>query len=128
MLEEDPLDREKLYQMLHKGTRWVYQPPGWFGDFDNCLWDIAGKAAGLPVYALVGRVREQFPVYLTGGDGTVADYLRAIEAGREIGINAYKFHSYKGGKADIPILREVREEVGPDYVLLHDPGLFLYIA
>ena len=64
-----------------KGTRWVYQPPGWFGDFDNCLWDIASKAAGLPVYALVGRVREQFPVYLTGGDGTVEDYLRAIEAG-----------------------------------------------
>ena len=121
VLGEDPLDREKLYQMLYKGTRWVYQPPGWFGDFDNCLWDIAGKAAGLPVYALVGRVREQLPVYLTGGDGTVADYLRAIEAGREIGINAYKFHSYKGGKADIPILREVREAVGPDYALLHDP-------
>lgn len=121
VLGEDPLDREKLYQMLHKGTRWVYQPPGWFGDFDNCLWDIAGKAAGLPVYALVGRVRKQFPVYLTGGDGTVEDYLRAIEAGREIGINAYKFHSYKGGKADIPILREVRDAVGPDYALLHDP-------
>ena len=27
VLGEDPLDREKLYQMLHKGTRWVYQPP-----------------------------------------------------------------------------------------------------
>ena len=121
VLGEDALDREKLYQMLHKGTRWVYQPPGWFGDFDNCLWDIAGKAAELPVYALVGRMREQFPVYLTGGDGTVADYLHAIEAGREIGINAYKFHSYKGGKADISILREVREAVGPDYALLHDP-------
>lgn len=121
VLGEDPLDRERLYQMLHKGTRWVYQPPGWFGDFDNCLWDIAGKAAGLPVYALVGRVRGQFPVYLTGGDGTVVDYLQAIEAGKEIGINAYKFHSYKGGKADIPILREVREVVGPHYALLHDP-------
>ena len=112
---------ENYTRCCTKGTRWVYQPPGWFGDFDNCLWDIAGKAAGLPVYALVGRVREQFPIYLTGGDGTVEDYLGAIEAGREIGINAYKFHSYKGGKADIPILREVREAVGPDYVLLHDP-------
>ena len=44
--------------MLHKGTRWVYQNPGWFGEFDNCLWDIAGKAAGLPVYALIGKVRD----------------------------------------------------------------------
>lgn len=121
VIGEDALDREKLYQMLHKGTRWVYQNPGWFGDFDNCLWDIAGKAAGLPVYALIGRVRERFPVYLTGGDGTVEDYLGAIERGREFGINAYKFHSYKGGKADIPIVREVRSEVGDDYILIHDP-------
>jgi L-alanine-DL-glutamate epimerase-like enolase superfamily enzyme len=66
-------------------------------------------------------VREHFPAYLTGGDGTVEDYLKAIEAGRELGINAYKFHSYKGGQADIPILREVRQVVGPDYILINDP-------
>ncbi|NDE06003.1 MAG: hypothetical protein EBZ89_01255 [Chloroflexi bacterium] len=39
----DPMRREELYQRLHHGTRWVYQTPGWFGNFDNCLWDIAGK-------------------------------------------------------------------------------------
>lgn len=121
VLGEDPLHRERLYQMLHKGTRWVYQPQGWFGSFDNCLWDIAGKAAGLPVYALVGKVRERFPVYLTAGDAPVEEYLRHIEAAREWGVNAYKFHSYKGGKADIPIFRQVRKEVGPDYDLITDP-------
>jgi len=118
---EDPFDRERLYQMFHKGTRWVYQNPGWFGGFDNCLWDIAGKAAGLPVYALIGRVRERFPVYLTGGDMDVEGYLNHIERGRQMGIRAYKFHTYKGGKADIPIYRVVREAVGPDYALITDP-------
>lgn len=117
----DPLHREQLFQMLQKGTRWVYQPPGWFGDFDNCLWDIAGKIANLPIHALVGRVRERFPVYLTSGNGTLADYLKHIESGREFGIRAYKFHTYKGGKADIPIFRQVRREVGPDYELINDP-------
>ncbi|MBM3262936.1 MAG: hypothetical protein FJY97_05855 [candidate division Zixibacteria bacterium] len=118
----DPFHREYLYQKLHKGTRWVYQPYGWFGDFDNCLWDITGKAAGLPVYALIGRVRERFPVYLTGGDMTLEGYLEHIETGRKKwGITAYKFHSYKGGKADIPILKTVRREMGPDYVLINDP-------
>ena len=116
-----PWEREALFQQFHKGTRWVYQPPGWFGDFDNCLWEILGKAAGLPVYALVGRVRARLPVYLTGGDMDVEGYLRQIEGGREVGIQAYKFHSYKGGKADIPIYRTVRSEVGPDYALLTDP-------
>ena len=116
-----PWEREALFQQFHKGTRWVYQPPGWFGDFDNCLWEILGKAAGLPIYALVGRVRARLPVYLTGGDMDVEGYLRHIEGGREVGIQAYKFHSYKGGKADIPIYWTVRGEVGPDYALLTDP-------
>jgi L-alanine-DL-glutamate epimerase-like enolase superfamily enzyme len=118
---EDPLCREAMYQRLHKGTRWVYLKPGWFGDFDNCLWDIAGKAAGLPVHALIGRVRDRFPCYLTGGDMDLDGYFRHIEQGKEIGINAYKFHTYKGGKADIPIFRAVREELGPDFLLLNDP-------
>ena len=121
VIGEDPLQRERLYQKLHKGTRWVYQTPGWFGDFDNCLWDIAGKLAGLPAYALIGRVRERFPVYLTSGDATLDDYLRHIELGRAMGVGAYKFHSYKGGKADIPIFEHVRKEVGPDYALIDDP-------
>jgi L-alanine-DL-glutamate epimerase-like enolase superfamily enzyme len=118
---QDPAMREHLYQLLFKGTRWVYQTPGWFGDFDNCLWDIAGKAAGLPVYALVGRVREALPVYLTAGDMTLEGYLRQIEKGSEFGVQAYKTHSYKGGAADIPIFYGLREAVGPAYDLINDP-------
>ena len=121
VIGEDPLDRERLYQMFHKGTRWVYNHPGWSGDFDNCLWDIAGKAAGMPVYALVGRVRERFPVYLTGGDAPLEDYLDVIERARDFGAFAYKVHTYKGGKADIPIYYGLRKAVGPDYVLITDP-------
>lgn len=34
---------------------------------------------------------------------------------------AFKIHSYKGGKHDIPMLRAVRETVGPDVDLIHDP-------
>ena len=118
---ENPLHRERLYQMFQKGTRWVYQKPGWFGDFDNCLWDIAGKAAGLPVHALIGRVRERIPCYLTGGDMDRAGYLRHIDAARAIGIDAYKFHTYKGGKADLPLFAEARALVGDDFALINDP-------
>jgi len=119
---QNPLHREHLFQMLYKGTRWVYQPPGWFGDFDNCLWDIAGKAAGLPVHALIGRVRDRFPVYLTGGDMPLEGYLDHIDEGRlKLGISAYKFHSYKGGQADIKIFEAVRNQVGNEFVLINDP-------
>ncbi|MDP6702422.1 MAG: hypothetical protein QGH25_22395, partial [Candidatus Latescibacteria bacterium] len=80
----DPWEREGMFQQFWKGTRWVYQPPGWFGAFDNCLWDIVGKAASLPVYALVGRVRERLAVYLTGGDMDTEGYLQHIETGKKI--------------------------------------------
>jgi L-alanine-DL-glutamate epimerase-like enolase superfamily enzyme len=121
VIGEDPLDRERLFQMFHKGTRWVYNHPGWFGDFDNCLWDIAGKAAKLPVCELVGKVRERFPVYVTGGDAPLDDYLRVIEKIRAFGVTAYKVHTYKGGKADIPILEGLREAAGADFALISDP-------
>ena len=121
VMGEAPLHRERLFQMLHKGTRWCYQKPGWFGDFDNCLWDIVGKAAGLPVYALIGRVRERFPVYLTSGDSPLEVYYEQIDLAEEYGVDAYKFHTYKGGKADIPIFHAVRERVGPDFLLINDP-------
>jgi L-alanine-DL-glutamate epimerase-like enolase superfamily enzyme len=121
VIGENPLERERLYQMFTKGTRWVYSHPGWCGDFDNCLWDIAGKVASMPVYDLIGRVRKRFPVYATGGDASLEDYVRAIEKLRACGVKAYKVHTYKGGRADMPILRGLREAVGDEYVLISDP-------
>ena len=120
-LGEDPFDREALFQKLQLGTRWLYQKPGWFGAFDNCLWDIAGKVAGLPIHKLIGKVRDGVPIYQTAGDGPVDMYVEHVERGLELGIRAYKPHSYKGGKADIPIMRQLRERVGPDIDLILDP-------
>ena len=51
----------------------------------------------------------------------VEGYLRHIELAREMGIGTYKFHSYKGGKADKPIYRAIREAVGAEYGLITDP-------
>ena len=116
---EDPLHRERLFQVLN-GTRHVRK--AWEGPFDNCLWDIAGKVANLPVHALIGKVRDRFPAYLTQGRHELEGYLREIEKGKELsGIQAYKFHSYRTGKEDLPIMTAVREAVGPDYELMHDP-------
>jgi len=121
VIGEDPFQRERLFQMLHKGTRWIYQSPGWFGEFDSCLWYIAGRFAGLPIHALIGRMRERFPAYLTGGNMDTAGYPAHIESGRDYGVTACKFHSYSGGKADSPIHHTVRRELGNDYTLISDP-------
>lgn len=124
VLGTDPLRREDTYQRLHHGTRWVYQTPGWFGNFDNCLWDIAGKVAGLPVCRLLGQVRDRIPAYLTGGDGdgTAPTYLALLDDARaRWGINAYKFHNYQGPRQNIALFNELRRALGDDFVLMNDP-------
>ena len=47
--------------------------------FDMALWDIAGKAAGLPVCELLGGgVRDRIPVYATGLYYTEDDFPAAL--------------------------------------------------
>lgn len=124
VLGENPFHREAIFQKLEGATRWIYQRRGWFGSFDHCLWDILGKALNQPLCHLLGKVRDQAPVYLTGGNMDIAGYQHHIDSGRErYGIRAYKVHTYKGGRADEPIYRALRDYVGPsaDYALLADP-------
>ena len=118
---EDPLDREMLYQKLHTGARWVYHQPGWAGTLDNCLWDIVGKAAGLPVYAIIGRVRDTAPVYMNVGGATKE--MAAEDAARAVaeGFPAVKDHFYHPVEENIQWFQAVRDAVGPDVDVMHDP-------
>jgi len=121
VLGENPLYREHLYQKLHQGTRWVYRVPGWFGAFDNCLWDIAGKAAELPVWALIGRVRDSAPAYLNIRGTTIEEATNHAQESVANGFTAVKDHFYHPFGQNIEWLSAVRDAVGPDIELMHDP-------
>ena len=121
VIGEDPLARERLYQKLHTGTRWVYQRPGWAGTFDNCLWDIAGKAANLPVHALIGRVRDRVPMYMNIRGATKEEAANDAAKAVEEGFPAVKDHFYHPAQENIKWLRTVRDAVGPDTDIMHDP-------
>jgi L-alanine-DL-glutamate epimerase-like enolase superfamily enzyme len=105
---------------------------------DNALWDLAGRAAGLPVYKLLGGARTKVKAYAStypniGKPQVYADHALACRAA---GYPAYKIHPHyfwnpetgrptpgrpSNIKADIETCRLVREAVGPDYVLMYDP-------
>lgn len=121
---EDPLEREFLYDKLHIATRSIFARPGWFGGFDNCLWDIAGKVHGKPVAELIGPARTACPAYYnirnplgeTAREMAIADTRVALEAG----FSAVKDHHLNSMDENIELLSIVRETAGPDIALLHD--------
>ena len=68
----DPLRHEQVWDRLY----WLLAPRGQSGvgmhaiaAIDIALWDIKGKAAGQPVWMLLGGARERCPVYATFGFG-----------------------------------------------------------
>ena len=129
-LGEDPFDRERLDEKLHLATRGLFARAGWYGAFDNCLWDIAGKAAGLPIVALLGRARARCPCYLNigGGRGPDAERIAVEDARRAVaeGYPAVKDHFCDTAAANSALFRAVRAAVGPEVDALHDAALAGY--
>ncbi len=63
---QDPSRIEWLLRRARNAMRFPQGPVGWsaLSGIDHALWDIAGKAAGLPVYMLLGgRFRDRARVY-----------------------------------------------------------------
>ena len=116
----DPLERQHLYGKMQAATRIMFVPPGWLGAFDNCLWDIAGKVAGLPVYRLIGQVRDAGPAYYKIGGGTAEESVEDAIEGVAAGFSAVKDHFPNHAGENIEWLRALRAGVGPDIDLMHD--------
>lgn len=124
-LGEDAVDRERLHRKIAGATRQVFAPPGWAGGFDNCLWDIAGKAAGLPVYRLMGAPRSEVQAYYNFFGDTLEAVLADAEKGLSLGFSALKDHFAGDGPANIAWFAALRERC-PEAVLMHDAALCTY--
>ena len=68
LIGQDPLNTERLWDRMY----WNVCPRGQTGyamhaisALDIALWDIKGKALGLPVWKLLGGAREKVPAYAT---------------------------------------------------------------
>lgn len=96
---------------------------------DACLWDIAGKAVGLPVYRLLGGYRDRVLAYASSQHlKTVDEFVESALKCKAEGFKAYKIHPPEvpphGGsnyKLDIEISRALRKALGDDFMLLMDP-------
>lgn len=125
LMERDPLNREYIWEMLWHGSRaGASSIPGMdLMVVDVAIWDIIGKYFGVPIYKLLGGFRDKVPAYMSSHDLPNPEVFakEAVEAKRR-GLMGYKLHSRKGPKGDIEVATSVREAVGDDFCLMHDPN------
>ncbi|MGR8927639.1 galactarate dehydratase (plasmid) [Rhizobium leguminosarum] len=132
---QDPTRVDYLVNLLIQQSRF---PPGALGlaaisALDHCLWDLAAKAANVPVYKLLGgEVRDRIKVYAgvyTAPDAPGArDEFDRLKEGW--GFTAFKLspwridmHSNRWGnvvKASADYFRSLRETVNDEYEIAFD--------
>lgn len=126
LVGQDPRNVQYLYDLMYNTTRF----PGGLvinsaiSGIEHALWDIAGKSAGVPVWALLGgRTRNKIRVYQSIGGNTPQE---SAESARKM-VETYGYTALKMGitaNGDMPYnralrltterVRAVREAVGPD--------------
>jgi L-alanine-DL-glutamate epimerase-like enolase superfamily enzyme len=123
LIGEDPFRIEYLWQMLFRG---YFYPAGRekahaMGALDVALWDLKGKALGVPVYQLLGgRARDHVECYSTGwpGPGSPTEKARAcIEAGfraYRISTDTAKGDRFEMVRQTLDHCKQVREGAGKD--------------
>ena len=91
--------------------------------YDLALWDLAGKAAGLPVWQLLGAARDRLPVYYSGLFLGATEAELVAEAAPLAG-QGYLAAKMRVGRPtpeeDAARVAAVREALGPGVRLLAD--------
>jgi D-galactarolactone cycloisomerase len=133
VLGADPFDIDVLWERMYGTMRLRAHASGFLleaiSGVDLALWDLAGKALGVPACKLLGGVyRDSVKVYASGLPGLKR---AGDEAGRRQlqddarGLVARGFRAIKlaigfGGEADLETVRAVREAAGEDVQLFCD--------
>jgi galactonate dehydratase len=141
IIGEDPMNIEHL---VRKMTHFSFWPLGSIGltavsGIEHALWDIKGKALGVPVWQLLGgKVRDKVRVYthmLRGSSarsippGDISAFCDAVQETVEMGYDAVKlgFVPYTGYDAPLKAVKyaeklsaAVRERVGDEVDIMTD--------
>jgi len=126
LIGEDPLGVERLWQKMYRGDRGVRRV-GIAGmalsALDIGLWDIAGKAAKLPLYKLWGAVSDSIACYGSGGWAKYAEKDLVAEAERYAGMGC-RYYKMKIHDPDPAVNRKrvetVRKALGPGVRMMVD--------
>ena len=120
VIGEDPTNRDYLFDMLSTATRMIFMPPGWFGAFDNCLWDIEGKIQSKSVSSLISHPDKPVKAYYNYRGPDLDSLIEDAKTGIGKGFKVLKDHFAWTAEENIIAFESVRAAVGDEIVLLHD--------
>lgn len=99
LVGRDPHRREELCQQFHQKHR--KQDRMGYGSIDICLWDVAGKELGVPIYKMLGGHRTELPAYAStlfgdrnGGLSSPQDYADYADYCHGLGYGGFKIHTW----------------------------------
>jgi len=93
---------------------------------DMALWDIRGKAAGMPLYRLLGGAKRGIPAYAGGvslGYQLPEQLVDEIRKNLSLGYKAVKLRVGDTVKRDLERIHAVRKAFGDDLVILTDANI-----
>jgi L-alanine-DL-glutamate epimerase-like enolase superfamily enzyme len=121
LVGQDPHQRELLWHRMWELDRVEEFPIYTIGAVDVALWDIAGKAAGMPVHALLGGFRSSIPAYAsTTTFSSIEEYMDIADQCIDLGFTAIKLHAFGDAREDAKLSHALRDRVGDDVVLMYD--------
>jgi galactonate dehydratase len=135
LVGKDPAEIERHWQHMFRRClfRGGSDAMAAIGGIDMALWDIAGKAAGLPVHRLLGGpTRDRVRVYVHNDGETPEALAENCRARVEEGYTAVRFYPFGPfGESIVPsyqslvrtsvsFVEAAREAVGPDIDVLID--------
>ena len=131
LIGQDPYRIQHHWQAMYRHGFWrggVVLNSALSG-LEQALWDIKGKALGVPVYELLGgRTRDRVRVYTHCGGRTPEAAAERAKRLVEAGYTALKFGTGPAGRTDSRMvvrqaaatMEAVRKAVGPDVDLMVD--------
>ena len=104
LLGKNPFEIERIWTSLYRRVTWSGEPvtTSAISAIDLALWDIKGKALGVPVYELLGgKSHDKIRMYANGWprkDNTPAGITEGVKRVVDQGYEALKFYPFNGAQ------------------------------
>ena len=127
LVGQDPFEIEVLQSRMYKlGANWGRRgiAMGVISGIENALWDLKGKALGVPVHCLLGgKYRNSIKTYASGGmEQPIDSLIREVSGYLDRGFRAVKIRGGYDKKNDVKKVKALRDALGYDFDLAIDCG------